>query len=148
MMYQDTMTYLPDDILCKVDRAAMAVSLETRVPFLDHRVVELAWRLPLHMKIRGGVGKWALREVLYKQVPRELIERPKAGFAIPVGQWLRGPLRAWAEALLDEGRLRQAGYLDPKPIRTTWQQHLSGRYDWTPRLWSVLMFQAWLEENR
>ncbi len=148
MMYQDAMTYLPDDILCKVDRAAMAVSLETRVPFLDHRVVELAWRLPLHMKIRGGVGKWALREVLYKQVPRELIERPKAGFAIPVGQWLRGPLRAWAEALLDEGRLRQAGYLDPKPIRTTWQQHLSGRYDWTPRLWSVLMFQAWLEENR
>lgn len=147
MMYQDAMTYLPDDILCKVDRAAMAMSLETRVPFLDHRVAELAWRLPMEMKVRGGVGKWALRQVLYQHVPRELIERPKAGFAIPIGQWLRGPLRDWAESLIDAPRLEAEGYFDPAPIRRIWAQHLSGRYDWTPRLWSVLMFQAWLEAN-
>ena len=147
MMYRDIMTYLPDDILLKVDRAAMACSLETRVPFLDHRVAELAWRLPLHMKIRGNTGKWALREVLYKYVPRELIERPKMGFGIPVGMWLRGPLRDWAEALLDPVRMNRQGYLKPEPIQTVWQQHLKGHYDWTSRLWSVLMFQAWLEEN-
>ncbi len=148
MMYRDSLTYLPDDILCKVDRAAMACSLETRVPFLDHRVAELAWRLPQSLKIRGNIGKWALRRVLYKHVPSKLIERPKAGFAIPVGQWLRGPLRDWAEALLDETRLAREGCLDPAPIRETWRQHLSGRYDWTPRLWSVLMFQAWVEANK
>ncbi|MGB4912787.1 MAG: asparagine synthase (glutamine-hydrolyzing) [Candidatus Dechloromonas phosphoritropha] len=147
MMYQDSRTYLPDDILCKVDRAAMAVSLETRMPFLDHRVAELAWQLPLSMKIRGNEGKWALRQILYKYVPRGLIERPKAGFAIPVGQWLRGPLRDWAEALLDENRLTREGYLNPEPIREKWREHLSGRHDWTPKLWSVLMFQAWLEAN-
>jgi asparagine synthase (glutamine-hydrolysing) len=147
MMYRDSMTYLPDDILCKVDRAAMATSLETRVPFLDHRVAELAWRLPLNMKIRNGQGKWALRQVLYKYVPKELIDRPKAGFAIPVGQWLRGPLNDWAEALLDEKRLELEGYLHPKSIRDKWLQHLTGRYDHTPSLWAVLMFQSWLEST-
>ena len=147
MMLWDSLTYLPDDILNKVDRAAMAVSLETREPFLDHRLAELAWRLPLHMKIRGGQGKWALRQVLYKYVPRGLIERPKAGFAIPLAEWLRGPLRDWAEDLLEESRLGREGYLKAKPVRETWEQHLSGRRDRAPRLWTVLMFQAWLEAN-
>jgi asparagine synthase (glutamine-hydrolysing) len=147
MMYWDSITYLPDDILCKVDRAAMASSLETRIPFLDHRVAELAWRLPMHMKIRNGQGKWALRQILYRRVPRDLIERPKAGFAIPISHWLRGPLKGWAEALLDGSRLRRDGFFEPEPIRQAWKQHLAGR-DNTGKIWTVLMFQSWLETHR
>jgi asparagine synthase (glutamine-hydrolysing) len=145
MMLRDTLTYLPDDILCKVDRASMACSLETRAPFLDHRVVELAWRLPTHMKIRGNQGKWALRQILYKYVPKELIERPKAGFGIPVGVWLRGPLREWAEAIVSPQRLAAEGYLDPGIVTRVWNEHQSGGRDHTTKLWAVLMFGAWLE---
>jgi len=146
MMLLDSLTYLPDDILTKVDRAAMGVSLETRIPFLDYRVAELAWRLPLDTKINNGETKWPIRQVLYKYVPKVLIERPKAGFAIPVGQWIRGPLREWAADLLNEERIRREGYFNPELVQQLWQQHLSGKYDWTPRLWAILMFQAWLDK--
>ena len=147
MMALDAMTYLPDDVLVKVDRAAMAVSLETRAPFLDRDVMEFAWRLPMSMKLRHGKGKWILRSLLDRHVPRALIDRPKMGFAIPIDDWLRGPLRDWAEGLLDESRLVGEGYLASRVIRATWEQHLRGEGSFGNRLWAVLMFQAWNEDR-
>jgi asparagine synthase (glutamine-hydrolysing) len=147
MMYYDAVTYLPDDILCKVDRASMAVSLETRVPFLDHRVAEFAARVPLAMKVEGGRGKAILRKLLYGMVPKRLVDRPKAGFGIPVGEWIKGPLRDWAEDLLDPSEMRSEGLLDPMVVQQRWRDHLSGRRDSTPALWAMLMFQAWLKQQ-
>jgi asparagine synthase (glutamine-hydrolysing) len=147
MMYWDAMSYLPDDILCKVDRAAMAVSLETRVPFLDHRVAAVAARIPESMKVRRGGGKHILKRVLYQQAPSEMFERPKAGFGIPVGEWIKGPLRDWAEELLAPGRMREDGWFDADVVQRRWRQHLAGHSDSTPALWSILMFEAWRRET-
>tara|TARA_B110000305_G_C18844617_1_gene361697 strand:- start:88 stop:531 length:444 start_codon:yes stop_codon:yes gene_type:complete len=145
MMLWDSLTYLPDDILCKVDRAAMSVSLETRTPFLDHRLVELAWRLPHSFKLNNSQGKLILREILNDYVPKNLIDRPKAGFGIPVGDWLRGPLRCWAEELIREDKINTQGFFYYDPIIKTWNEHLSNSHDHTHKLWSILMFQSWLE---
>jgi asparagine synthase (glutamine-hydrolysing) len=148
MMLWDTANYLPDDILVKVDRASMGVSLEVRAPLLDYRVVEFAWRVPMSMKVRDGEGKWLLRQLLYKYVPRSICERPKMGFDVPVIAWLRGPLRDWAESLINERRLQTEGFFHAAPIRQKWREHLSGARNWQHQLWSVLMFQSWLDEQK
>lgn len=147
MMAYDLITYLPTDILTKVDRAAMAVSLETRIPFLDPSVIKFSASLPIEFKIREGITKWVVREVLYKYVPKELIERPKMGFGVPLSEWLRGPLRDWAESLLEEKRLHEEGFFNVEFVRKKWLEHLSGKYNWHYQLWNILMFQSWLEDN-
>ena len=144
MMYWDTRTYLPDDIMVKVDRASMAVSLESRAPFLDHRVVELAWRVPLGLKLRNGQGKWLLRAMLDRHVPRALVERPKMGFGVPIDSWLRGPLKEWAEGLLEPGRLAREGFFDSGAVWRKWDEHQGGGQNRQYPLWNLLMFQAWL----
>jgi asparagine synthase (glutamine-hydrolysing) len=147
-MWLDTLNYLPDDILVKVDRASMAVSLEARVPLLDPQVAAAAWHIPLSFKAIGWSGKRILRDILARHVPPDLFERPKRGFGVPIAEWLRGPLRDWAEDLLSSARLERDGFFHAAPIRATWHEHLSGRVDWAYRLWDVLMFQSWLETQR
>lgn len=141
----DTLTYLPGDILTKVDRASMATSLEARVPLLDHRVVEFAWSLPLHQKIRNGESKWILRQVLDRHVPKPMIDRPKAGFAVPLASWLRGPVKDWAADLLDPARLTRQGWIDPAPVAAAWRAHLDGKGNHAEPLWNICMLQAWAE---
>lgn len=147
MMYWDGVSYLPDDILVKVDRASMAVSLEARSPLLDYRVVELAWRMPCALLARDGQGKWPLRQLAYRHLPRQLLDRPKMGFGVPLADWLRGPLKNWGAALLEPGRLEREGWFNPQPIAQAWGEHQSGRRDRHHQLWAVLMFQAWLEKR-
>jgi asparagine synthase (glutamine-hydrolysing) len=148
MMYFDQTSYLVDDVLVKVDRASMAASLEAREPLLDHRLVEFAWSLPLTMKLRSGKGKWLLRRLLERYLPVSLIERPKMGFAVPLGDWLRGPLRDWADALLGMSRLRQEGWFDARLVRAAWETHIHGGNEWQQHLWTILMFQAWLDAQK
>jgi asparagine synthase (glutamine-hydrolysing) len=147
LMFDDMLAYLPDDILVKVDRTSMSVGLEARVPLLDHRVIELAWSLPLALKARNGGTKWALRQVLYRHVPADLLERPKMGFGLPIDVWLRGPLRAWADDLLSPSRLRREGLLEPGPIQEKWREHVSGRRNWHYYLWDVLVLQSWRQAH-
>jgi asparagine synthase (glutamine-hydrolysing) len=148
MQYMDTVGYLPDDILTKLDRASMAVSLEARVPLIDHRVAEFTAGLPPHMLVRNGCGKWLLRQVLHRYVPEKLVARPKTGFGVPLDSWLRGPLRDWAEGLLSRSRLKEEGFFAPAPVRRAWKEHLSGRRNHQHKLWAVLMFQAWCTNER
>ena len=147
MMALDFVTYLPDDILVKVDRAAMASSLETRIPLLDHNLIEYVWRISHSLKIKKGEGKWILKQILNKYVPKHLTDRPKMGFAIPLHSWLRGPLRDWSENLLNKKRLEQEGYFNSELIREKWDQHISNKKNWQHDLWNVLMFQAWIDAN-
>jgi asparagine synthase (glutamine-hydrolysing) len=143
MMYCDGVSYLPDDLLCKVDRASMAASLEVRSPYLDHHVAAVAARIPMRFKVRGSTGKYILKQLLFRQAPRKLFQRPKVGFAIPIGEWLRGPLREWAEELLHANALADGGWFQPAPVRLAWRRHLAGEADLSPALWTVLAFQAW-----
>ncbi len=146
MQYIDTLMYLPDDILTKVDRASMTVSLEARVPLLDHRMVEFAWSLPPHLKIRNGEAKWILKQALDQYVPRAMTERPKMGFGVPVGEWIKGPLRDWAEDLLSEEKLLKHNLVQAEVVRQRWAEHLSGAHNWQAGLWNVLMLQSWADE--
>mgnify|MGYP001345641291 CR=1 FL=1 len=147
MMYFDSKNYLPNDILVKLDRAAMASSLETRLPFLDHRIIEFAWSTPLEMKLKNSRSKWLLREVLKKYLPENLIDKPKRGFTVPIGDWLRGPLKYWANELLDEKNISSQKYFSYNSIKTKWDEHISGKHDWSKQLWTILMFQSWLQKK-
>jgi asparagine synthase (glutamine-hydrolysing) len=148
MMYMDMQTFLTDDILTKVDRSSMSVGLEARVPFLDHRLIEFAWKVPLDMKIKNNQGKWLLRQVLYKYVPMEMIERPKMGFGIPIDSWLRGPLRAWADELLNKERIEAEGIFEYELIHKKWREHLNGKRNWAYHIWDILMFQCWYDKHK